>query len=1105
MKILATGDWHIGSFKGPEKDGVNLRSLDTQKCLEELVRVAETEKPELALVSGDIFDRAETWQGRSHKEVLQARNIIMGLAGDCGKVIVMRGTPNHDSREAFDELKAHFEMVPNVEIVLTPQVIQTEQFDIAVLPGFDRGTFRAKFPGLGKEEEHEVLTKELANVVLGLKAQCNPWKKSIFMSHYTIPGCNAESGQVMMLTQFEPILLPESLIAADYDLIAMGHIHRPQKLPNLENCYYCGAINTITFNDEGQERGFWIHEYLEDGWNSTFHQTPYREFVTFKLTDTDVTAINIGNLDEVALNWWRYNGGVQDKIVRILYSCSHENSKALNTALLEKALYEDGAFYVADILPEKVEEFADRNDLSGTTDPEENLRQYLADKQFPEEQIQGLILKARPVIAQAEASMSMAAGTGTFEPMEIEVKNYRNYEEEHFSFEDISFCTINGQNGAGKSSLFMDAIIDCLYEEPREGELTGWIRNDEKARSGAIIFTFRIGEKTFRVTRTRARSGKGTLNLSELVDGEWRDRSREKYKDTQTEIINILGMDSLTFKSCALIMQDQYGLFLQVPKEDRMVVLGNLLGLGVYESMNKIASDKAREFGAKTKELKQEIEIHNATIKSYGNPTAEIEQKKAELQIKSDISRKVTRERDLRNVELLSLQEAQERCNRLSGVISSLTTKKAATETNRGTQAEIISNCKAVLDMEQTIMEKAGRYRELEARKKELIEATALFETKQMEVARANTRISALNSELSIAKTKLQTDQNRLAVYENSSGNDDILRKADEYRVSKEILDNLQVAALKYQEAERKVQEAKAAQTGAEKSIETLDNMIGSTRSFLGKDIAILSDNCGCIDIGKANCKFLEKAKASRDELQKEEEKYIVRRNVLEADLAEKKVVVERAVAERDAIGYEPEKKADTERLCAQLLPYVARAEQVKKKSGEIALIKASIENEQSNISDIEKRLAEANTEARTANSELEIYRGAFDENVGVTREMETLTPWIEQEKQILVIRERYSNATQRFNELDLQIAEQEKELSEKQAELSQEILKTTGLAGKRAEVDKLNAQLETIEGEIKVLQMNIGALSQKMVLLPFCTDLKLLWLPVIELTDIMA
>ncbi|MBR1741939.1 MAG: AAA family ATPase, partial [Lachnospiraceae bacterium] len=693
MKILHTGDWHIGSFKGPEENGVNLRSVDTQKCLEEMVRVAGEEKPELALVSGDIFDRAEIWQGRSHKEVLQARNIIMGLAKACGKVIVMRGTPNHDSAEAFDELQAHFELVSNVEIVTTPQVIQTDDFNIAALPGFDRGVFRAQHPGLGKEEEHEVMTEELANIVLGLKAQCETGKKSILMSHYTIPGCNAESGQTMMLTQFEPILIPESLNAAGYDLVAMGHIHRPQKLSNVENCFYCGAINAMTFNDEGQERGFWLHEELPfDGWNSIFHKTPYREFVTLHFTDADVTAINQGNLDEVALNLWRYDGSVQGKIVRVLYSCSYENNKAFNTALLEKALYEDGAFYVAGVLPEKVEEIVDRRELSDMADPEENLREYLEHKQYPEEQIQELILKARPIIAQAEANMSMVAVSGTFEPVEIEVRNYRAYEEEHFSFENISFCTINGQNGAGKSSLFMDAIIDCLYEEPREGDLVGWIRNDEKARSGSIMFTFRIGEKIFRVTRTRARSGKGTLNLSELLDGEWRNRSKEKYKDTQTEIIKILGMDSMTFKSCALIMQDQYGLFLQAPKEDRMVILGNLLGLEIYEVMNKLAWEQAKIFGAKKNELKKEIEIHTATIKEYGNPAEETRQKKTELKVKSDLVKDLAYKRDGKNLELLTMQEAKERCAKLTEAITSLNLKKAATGQNRDTQAGIISS-----------------------------------------------------------------------------------------------------------------------------------------------------------------------------------------------------------------------------------------------------------------------------------------------------------------------------------------------------------------------------------------------------------------------------
>ena len=58
--------------------------------------------------------------------------------------------------------------------------------------------------------------------------------------------------------------------------------------------------------------------------------------------------------------------------------------------------------------------------------------------------------------------------------------------------------------------------------------------------------------------------------------------------------MNILGMDSFTFKSCALIMQDQYGLFLQAKPEERVEVLGTLLGLGVYQLMERIASDKAK-------------------------------------------------------------------------------------------------------------------------------------------------------------------------------------------------------------------------------------------------------------------------------------------------------------------------------------------------------------------------------------------------------------------------------------------------------------------------------------------------------------------------------
>jgi hypothetical protein len=44
---------------------------------------------------------------------------------------------------------------------------------------------------------------------------------------------------------------------------------------------------------------------------------------------------------------------------------------------------------------------------------------------------------------------------------------------------------VNGPNGVGKSSLFMDSIADCLYETSRDEALGGWLRAGEK--KGAML------------------------------------------------------------------------------------------------------------------------------------------------------------------------------------------------------------------------------------------------------------------------------------------------------------------------------------------------------------------------------------------------------------------------------------------------------------------------------------------------------------------------------------------------------------------------------------------------------------------------------------------
>lgn len=82
MKVLHTADWHIGQFKGPVEDGVNLRSLDTVKCLEYMVEKAREEHPDLVCISGDVFHQEQIGPVRYSDEMVTARIMWMIWGGN---------------------------------------------------------------------------------------------------------------------------------------------------------------------------------------------------------------------------------------------------------------------------------------------------------------------------------------------------------------------------------------------------------------------------------------------------------------------------------------------------------------------------------------------------------------------------------------------------------------------------------------------------------------------------------------------------------------------------------------------------------------------------------------------------------------------------------------------------------------------------------------------------------------------------------------------------------------------------------------------------------------------------------------------------------------
>lgn len=1079
MKILHTADWHIGQFKGPVVDGVNLRSQDTVKCLEYMVQVAIEEKPDIVCVSGDIFHQEQVGPVRYSDEMITATNIITSLAHFSKYVIVMRGTPNHDGAAQFRVLERMLLNIRNVDVVTEPGVIKTPWADIACLPGFDKQEFRAKFPGLSADEENLAWTKYISDMVFALRAECE--KTPILMAHYTVPGCNMESGQTSFFTNFEPAIPREALMAARYEAVLLGHIHRPQIIEGLDNVFYSGAINAMNFNDEGQDRGFWIHEFNEKGTLVKGHKctTPYRQFHTITW-DPDEAGDYIRE-GAMYLHRTGISEDVTDKIVRVRYSCTSEQKKALNIPLLQKNLYELSAFYVADIEAESTIDITNRGLLSEESDPRLNLKKWLEEKTFknPDK----IVELAEPIIAEAMKQSTTAEIHGVFKPVSISVRNYRNYKEESFDFSDISFCTINGVNGAGKSSLFMDAIVDCLFEETREGDCKAWIRGTEDARSGSIEFIFDIGEKRFRVVRTRTKSGKPTLNLSQYQEesADWMNLSKERIIDTQAEIEKLLGMDSMTFRSCALIMQDQYGLFLQAKKDERIAILGNLLGLGIYGVMELDARKKLADARKELASKKEAVRIKTDFIKAQGNPKEELEtvekdihKKQEELENLDESRRKLLERQE-------KISEAEKESEKARSELKECFEECSAMEHDLEYSKQTLTACNNLLEMADVIREKAKEYSKLSL---QLSDA----EKDVIKYKNAKEKMNGYNKEIqryqeNIKKNRLRNEQIAIQIgHLTVLVPDNIEEKINELthvreKVAKEDAKRYQSAV-----AEHELQEIKASYSERILEAENRRNYRRARITEIRQQEEFMK-NSGCPDIENASCRFLIKAAADVKELPEEldnlkkcEKEISVLITDRDQEMAEKQKEIRNIGFNLDYLNgltatmSELGKYAEMKLNADQSKPFIARLETEK-------------EMNDKNIRQCEENLLQVKLKASEITETVNELSKSVDRQEQIKQQMAHLQTYVEQEKELPVYEERKQHVLERIESME---KEREK-LTDRKFILSSQLTGMDTMIEKMKEtfsadmVEETGRQIRSNKETLGELQIQKGVLLERL------------------------
>lgn len=274
MRIIHTSDWHLGQYFYGKS-----RSNEHQQFLNWLLTQVDEHNVDALIVAGDIFDTATP---PSYARQMYFNFIRELQAFDC-QLIVLAG--NHDSVSMLAESKTLLnvlstQVIANVtdtsdEHNLAEQVFMLEnkqgqaQAVICAVPFIrPRDVIKSQ---AGQSATDKAISLQHAIVahyqVLFEQAQqlvkaSNSKLPIIATGHLTALGVTtSDSVRDIYIGTLEAI--PSDVFpAADY--IALGHIHRAQKVGKTEHIRYCGSPIALSFDEAKQNKRVLMVDFEQD-------------------------------------------------------------------------------------------------------------------------------------------------------------------------------------------------------------------------------------------------------------------------------------------------------------------------------------------------------------------------------------------------------------------------------------------------------------------------------------------------------------------------------------------------------------------------------------------------------------------------------------------------------------------------------------------------------------------------------------------------------------------------------------------------------------------------------------------------------------------------
>lgn len=177
-------------------------------------------------------------------------------------------------------------------------------------------------------------------------------------------------------------------------------------------------------------------------------------------------------------------------------------------------------------------------------------------------------------------------------PVTLKIAGFLSYAEPvEVDFTEFELACISGQNGAGKSSL-LDAITWALFGIARKRDDS--IINTRK-KTAEVAFQFEHEANLYRIIRSRTAGKTAILEFFVKAAEGWVPLTEATMSRTEERIRKTLRLDYETFTNASFFLQGKADQFAQQVPTDRKRILGNILGLEIWEEYRARAAEKRKD------------------------------------------------------------------------------------------------------------------------------------------------------------------------------------------------------------------------------------------------------------------------------------------------------------------------------------------------------------------------------------------------------------------------------------------------------------------------------------------------------------------------------